>query len=87
MACAPPVSIFTGMTTDQLQAALTSAQAAYIALAGGSKAESLSYTQGAGGKTVTFTRANIGNLSMLIRQLQIALGLAPRRRAIGFVYP
>ena len=79
--------LFAGMTTQQLQAALTNAQQAYIALIGGSKGESFSYTQGDGGKTVTFTRANVGNLTMLIKQLQAALGIIPRvRRPIRLLY-
>lgn len=38
------------MTTAQLQTALANAQAAYLALASGSKGESFSYTQGDGSK-------------------------------------
>ena len=84
--CAP-TGIFAGMTTAQLQAALSQAQQAYIALSTGSKGESFSYTQGDGGKTVTFTRANLQNLNMLIRQLQVALGLISHtRRPIRLLY-
>lgn len=79
MTCTP-VGIFSGMTTDQLQAALTAAQSAYIALISGSKYETVSYTQGDGAKSVTFTRAKIENLNALIRQLQQALGLVYHAR-------
>ena len=77
--CAP-TGILAGMTTPQLLAAYQQAQAAYLALTMGSKGESFSYTQGDGGKTVTFTRANIQNLSMLIKQLQVALGMISHTR-------
>lgn len=84
---APPASVLTGMTVPQLQQALASAQAAYLALSTGSKAESLSYAQGDGSKSITFTRANVAQLTVLISQLQQALGLVPRaRRPIRFLH-
>lgn len=77
------VSIFDGMTNDQLQTALTNAQNAYIALSTGSKGETFSYTQGDGTRSVTYTRTNIGQLTILIRQLQEKLGIVCHaRRAI-----
>lgn len=80
-------SIFTGMTPAQLQAALASAQAAYLALMTGSKGESFSYTQGDGTKSITYTRTNVQQLTVLIRQLQQALGIIPRaRRAISIQF-
>lgn len=84
---APPLGILTGMSPEQLQLALANAQAAYLALSTGSKGESFSYTQGDGGKSVTYTRANIGQLTALITQLQQALGLIARaRRPIRFLH-
>jgi hypothetical protein len=83
----PAPSIFAGMTTVQLQAALTAAQQAYLALASGSKGETFSYTQGDGAKSVTFSRANLGALTMLIKQLQVELGvICQARRPIRFVF-
>lgn len=79
--------ILSGMTNDQLQQALTNAQQAYIALATGSKGESFSYSQGEGSRSVTYTRANLAQLSALIRQLQQQLGLICRtRRPVGFYF-
>lgn len=73
--------IFAGMDTDVLQAALSKAQLAYIALASGSQGESFSYAMGDGGqKSVTYTRASIANLVQLISQMKAALGLECRPR-------
>ncbi len=76
----PATSIFAGMDTATLQAALAAAQQAYIALASGTKGESFSYTQGDGSKSVTYTRANLGSLVALIEQLQAQLGIVRRAR-------
>lgn len=78
-------NIFTGMTTAQKQAALTQLQTAYVELASGNKGESYNYTQGDGGKGVTFTRANIAFMTQAIAELQADLGLTRRsRRPIKF---
>lgn len=80
----PSTSILAGMTNDQLTAALSAAQAAYVALVSGSKPVTVSYTQGDGSKSVTYSKAEIGSLNVLIRQLQAQLGIICRpRRAIG----
>lgn len=79
--------VLSGLTDDQLQLALTNAQQAYIALISGSKGESFSYSQGEGSRSVTYTRANLGQLTALIRQLQQQLGLIHRaRRPVGFYF-
>ncbi len=75
-----PISPFTGMTQLQLQQALTSAQAALIALQTGGKPVSLSYAQGDGSKSITYSAAEQGALGLLIRQLQRELGLIDRVR-------
>jgi hypothetical protein len=81
------LSVFSGMSRDALEAALTQAQAAYIALYTGTKGESFSYTQGDGAKSVTYTRANLGQLTALIGQLQQALGInCQPRRSIRFLH-
>ncbi len=74
-----------GLTTAQLQANLAAAQQAYIDLSTGAKGESYSYTQGDGAKSVTYTRANLAQLTALIQLLQAQLGVVPRpRRPISF---
>ncbi|WP_206118984.1 gpW family head-tail joining protein [Chromobacterium fluminis] len=83
----PNTSLLAGMSTAALQQALQDAQQAYIDLSTGAKGESFSYTQGDGAKSVTYTRANIGQLQMLIRQLQQQLGIISRaRRAIRPIF-
>ncbi|WP_233872470.1 gpW family protein [Paraburkholderia adhaesiva] len=77
----PSQSIFAGMTTAQLQAALAAAQAAYVKLMTGGQGVSFSYTQGDGTRSVTYTAANPANLAAFIRQLQAQLGLVCRGRA------
>jgi hypothetical protein len=79
--------VFAGMTQPALQAALSQAQAAYLALSTGSKVETVSYTQGDGAKSVTYSRTNIGQLAALIGQLQQALGIQCRpRRTMRFLH-
>lgn len=83
----PNTSIFAGMSTEQLQAALTAAQTALIQLQTGAKAVTLSYTQGDGTKSVTYQQASLGGLAMLIKQLQAQLGIIRRpRRPMQFRY-
>lgn len=78
-------SIFAGMPTAALQAALANAQQAYLDLSTGAKGESYSYSQGDGAKSVTYTKANIGALVALIKQLQVQLGITQRgRRPVRF---
>lgn len=83
----PSNSVFTGMSQETLQRALAAAQQAYIDLSTGAKGESYSYSQGEGSRAVTYTRANIAQLTALIRELQAQLGLVGRaRRPISFYY-
>lgn len=80
-------SIFAGMTTAQLQAALSAAQQAYLDLASGAKVVTVSYTQGDGAKSVTYAQTSMANLVALIKQLQAQLGIVQHPRApIRFVY-
>ena len=76
----PNKSIFAGMDTGTLQTMLTNAQQAYTKLCMGSRGETFSYTQGDGAKSVTYTKANLGDLVMLIKQLQAQLGIIERPR-------
>jgi hypothetical protein len=85
----PSNSIFAGMSTAQLQTALASAQQAYLDLSTGAKVVTASYTQGDGAKSVTYTAAQLPQLTALIRSLQAQLGLLPNggaRRPIRFVF-
>lgn len=77
----PTKSLLAGRSTAQLQADLAAAQQAYIDLSSGAKGESFSYTQGDGAKSVTYTRANLGQLAALIRTLQLQLGVVQQGRA------
>jgi hypothetical protein len=80
------MSLFDGMSREQLVTALTAAQTAMIELQTGARAVSLSYAQGDGAKSVTRKSVTIGECSALIRQLQIALGIARPRRAARLRY-
>jgi hypothetical protein len=71
----PSQSIFAGMSTADLQAALAAAQAVYIKLLAGGQGVSFSYTQGDGTRSVTYTAANPAYIAALIRQLQQQLGM------------
>ena len=78
-------TLLAGMQTSALQAQLTKAQQAYIDLSTGNKGESFSYTQGDGAKAVTYTKANIADLTALIQMLQAQLGIVSRpRRPLRF---
>lgn len=77
----PNTSIFAGMSVPQLQAALSAAQNALIALQSGAQAVDVSYAQGDGNRRVTYRAPEIGGLTQLIKALQAQLGVlrAPRR--------
>ena len=80
-------SIFAGMTTAQLQTALSNAQQAYLDLSTGAKVVTVSYTQGDGAKAVTYTAAQLPQITALIQQLQMQLGLiCGARRPVRFVF-
>ncbi|WP_428485966.1 gpW family head-tail joining protein [Rhodopila sp.] len=79
----PPVSgTFAGLSVLALQAALMQAQQALINLETGALVATVSYAQGEGNRSVTYSRADSGRLRQLIAELQAALGLRARR-AIG----
>lgn len=86
MSCYPPrVSLLGGRANAQLQADLAAAQQAYIDLSTGSKGSAYSYTQGDGARAVTYTQANIADLSALIMALQAALKVhGAGRRPVRF---
>lgn len=80
----PSTSILAGMDTGALQVQLAKLQQAYIDLSSGAKGESYSYTQANGAKSVTYTKANLGDLIQAIRLLQAQLGIVTTpRRSLG----
>ena len=81
----PGTSVLAGMSVPQLQTALAAAQQAYLDLMTGNKAVTLSYAQGDGAKTVSYTQTNLGQLTALIQLLQSQLGLVRHaRRPVRF---
>jgi hypothetical protein len=63
-------SILDGMSLADLQARLSSLQKAYLDLSSGAKFVTASYTQGDGAKSVTYTQANIKDLTQIILMVQ-----------------
>ncbi|MEX0445202.1 gpW family head-tail joining protein [Xenorhabdus sp. SGI246] len=74
-------SLLSGMSREQLLAALETAQAAYIDLATGSKGVSFSYSQGDGTRSVSYQQTDLGHLLALIQMIQGQLGISTRRPA------
>lgn len=75
---------FAGLDPATLQTFLTNAQTALAALLSGQKASIVSYGEGSGQKSVTYSRTNEPALRRHISELQILLGQRPPRRAIRF---
>ena len=63
-------SILDGINVGALQTRLASMQQAYLDLMSGGKIEVASYAQGDGNKSVTYTRANIADLTQAILAVQ-----------------
>lgn len=82
--CVSPALL--GVPTTTLQTWLGQAQQALQDLMTGAKPITLSYAQGEGTRTVTYTRAQLPQLRAWIGELQAALGTGHRRRAIGVRY-
>lgn len=76
----PSRSPLYGMSTAQLQAALTAAQQAYVQLMTGGRVATVSYTQGDGQKSVTYQQTTMAALQAFIMELQSQLGLVCRAR-------
>ncbi|MCP9269872.1 gpW family protein [Xenorhabdus sp. XENO-1] len=72
-------SLLTGMSREQLKAALSTAQSAYIELSTGTKGVSFSYTQGDGTRSVSYQQTSLGDLLALIQAIQTELGITTRR--------
>ncbi|MGJ7611143.1 MULTISPECIES: gpW family head-tail joining protein [unclassified Variovorax] len=63
-------SILDGISLEALQAQLAALQKAYLDLMAGGKVATASYTQGDGARSVTYTQANIGDLTQAILAVQ-----------------
>ena len=78
-------SILDGISLPDLQLRLAALQQIYLELVGGGKVASASYTQGDGARTVSYTQANIGDLTQAILALQSQIdslnGVCINRRA------
>jgi hypothetical protein len=78
-------SVLTGMSRQDLQAALTAAQTAYTQLMTGAKVATVSISQDGGSRTVSYTPANVGSLTAFIRLVQAQLGINTMgRRPVRF---
>lgn len=77
-------SIFDGIDVATLRLRLAQMQLDYLDLMAGRKVESASYAQGDGNRAVTYTKANIGDLTQAILSMQTAIdaasGLPPQGR-------
>jgi hypothetical protein len=78
-------SILDGIDVTVLQQRLSSMQMAYLDLTSGAKVEAVAYSQGDGSRTVTYSKANIGDLTAAIiavqRQIDTLTGQCVARRA------
>lgn len=78
-------SILDGLSVTTLQARLTALQTALLDLQAGAKVATASYTQGDGAKTVSYTQANIADLTQTILAVQTQIdrlnGVCLNRRA------
>jgi hypothetical protein len=78
-------SILDGISLPVLQARLSAMQLAYLDLTTGGKLESAAYTQGDGSHSVTYTKANIADLTQAIigvqKQIDLLNGVCTNRRA------
>ena len=80
----PAYSVLAGMTSVQLQAALTAAQQAYTDLMTGQKGVTFSYSQGDGSRTVSYQPTDVAKLTAFIQMLQAQLGGFVARRPARF---
>lgn len=77
-------SILDGVDVTALRARLAAMQQAYLDLTSGNKVQVASYTQGDGAKQITYTQANIADLTQAILAVQTQIdrlsGLCINRR-------
>ncbi|BAP37747.1 hypothetical protein AS4_28070 [Acinetobacter guillouiae] len=83
----PNTSPLAGMTVPQLQAALQTAQAAYVQLMTGSRGVEFSYSQGDGNRSVKYEKLDLQQLLQFINMLKLQLGMpVQRRKPVQFRY-
>lgn len=68
-------SVLDGISVESLRTRLAAMQAAYLDLTTGAKIQVASYAQGDGSQTVTYTQANIANLTQAILSVQTQIDL------------
>jgi hypothetical protein len=79
-------TILAGVDNATLKKWLTDAQNALNSLMLGTKAIEVTYTQGDGQRSVTYTRTNMQQLTMWIGQIQAQLGVTHGRRPMRPVF-
>ncbi|AQS88262.1 hypothetical protein AA101099_1783 [Neoasaia chiangmaiensis NBRC 101099] len=77
-----PRGTYAGMTEQQVTDARNTAQQQLIGLLSGTRPQSAGYTQGEGGRNVTFAGASEAQLRNMLRELNALLGVGTSRRAI-----
>jgi len=77
----PNTSLLAGMDQTHLRQQLQRMQQDYLDISSGRKLVSASYTQGDGGKNVTYDKTTIGQLASAIRLLQAQLGIIDTPRS------
>ena len=73
-------SIFDGIDVNALQLRLAQMQQAYLDLSTGTKVEVASYAQADGSRTISYSKANIGDLAQAILSVQTAIDRAQGQR-------
>ncbi|MCH7381382.1 gpW family protein [Acinetobacter higginsii] len=83
----PNTSPLAGMSKPQLEAALNTAQNAYIQLMTGTRGVEFSYAQGDGARSVKYDQLDLQQLLQFINMLKLQLGMpTQRRRPLKFRY-
>jgi hypothetical protein len=77
--CMTP-GLLAGMATADLQAWLAKLQTAYLQINAGKRTVTVSYAQGDGGRSVTFTATTPAQIAAAILQVQQQLGMVRRAR-------
>jgi len=81
-----PAGPYAGMTRDQVVAARDRARDSLLALTTGTRVQAAGYTQGEGGRNVTYAGASEAQLRRTLNALNALLGCGSRRRAIGVMF-
>lgn len=75
-----------GIDRATLQLWLTQAQTALHQLQTGARVATVSYGEGSGNRSVTYSKTTMGDLRRYIGELQLALGLIRPHRAISVAF-